>query len=945
MNESELAKKLASAKTHEQAELLQENALLKNVSLAEELKKLCYEAWTADPEKTNRIISAFNLLSKNTENQEITAYALWSSGIGEILNGQMRDALDFFNRSEAKFLALNKPVAAAETQVGKLYALAVLGLYDEAVKCGLNARDVFLQVGNDFAAGKIEHNLGNLYQRRDQYEKAEFFLRNARLQYERAGDFLRLIQTDNSLANALAHQHRFREAEEIYKNALENARKNSLEVTTAEIESNLGHLLTFQGRLDAALKFFESSRRRYENLNLPHQTAIAELEIADSYLELNLAPESAAIYEKITAVFDELGMNAEKAKTLANFARSCAMLGETKKAHDLLSESQSLFAKEKNFVGAATVKFTEAKLFFSEKNYREALEKAASAEKVFTEANFFSRALHTRWLRGELSRLLNENLAARHFLETALEESKQRFVPQITLRCCTSLGQIEAAEGNSEKAETHFKQAISMVEEMRSPLPAEDFRTAFLADKLTAYHELIGLYLSKNDIENLEKAFVTAENARSRVLHEMLEDDFSANKISESRQDLKGIIRLEKLREELNWLYSRLNRLPFEPNFDTARSENIQKEIRERENETLEINRKQGIFADRFANGKNNQFNLATLQNKLGDETALIEFINLDGKFSAFIITNNKISALKDFSTESEIFENLENLRFQIDGMKSQAARKSAFQNQMLARTKFYLAEIYKLLLKPLENFIGEKNLVIVPHGILHYLPFHALFDGEKYLIENREISYAPSAQTFLHCLEKRKTSFKRAVLIGVEDELTPNVGNEINKLGELFPSAEILLDETATTENLKRFSAVADILHLACHGKFRPDNPLFSSLQLYQSWFNVRDAYELKLDASLVVLSACETGINAVAVGDELLGLTRGFLSAGASSLVLSLWQIDDETTARFMSVFYENLQQSATPATAFRLANIKIMETDPHPFFWSPFVLIGGF
>lgn len=941
MNESELASKLASSDIEEQTFLLQEQTNFESLLLAEELKKLCYEAWLTYPEKTRRIVSAFQILRKNIVHPEIEASALWALGIGEILEGRMLSAIDFFDQSKEKFQSAHKPVAAAETQIGKLYALAVLGRYDEAIECGLQARKVFLHYGETYSAGKIEHNLGNIYLRRDIYDKAEYFFRLARERFNPKTDMRKLIQINNSLANALANQHKFREAEKIYERALEQAQHENLEVTRAEIESSLGHLLTFQGKLDQALKYFERSRRRFERMNLPHQAAISEQEVADAYLELNLAPESTAIYERVVKVFDELNMKSEKAKTLANFARSCTMLGKTAKAHELLDESQKIYASLGNFVGEANVEFAAAKLFYAEKNYLKALEKAASAEKVFNNAKFFSRALHARWLQGECLRILGKTETAREILLTTLKASEKELIPQIALLCNTSLGQIDLSENDYEKAEAYFARAIEIVEKMRAPLPAEDFRTAFIADKLTPYNELVRLHVKKGDIK---KAFIIAENARSRVLLEILDGNFSFENFYESQTDLQISMRIEKLRQELNWLYSNLNRLTLAVDLDAAKLEKIQAQIRERENEILEISRKQRIFAKNFSSRRNANLQLEILQKILGKDLVLIEFLILDGKISAFAVTDEKIETLDNFADEKQVFENLENLRFQIDVMKSWAARKSAFQNQMIVRTQKYLSTLYNLLLKPLEQFTGTKNLVIVPHGVLHYVPFHALFDGEKYKIENCEIKYAPSAKIFQHCLGKQKKAFDHAVFIGVEDKFTPNVRSEIKTLARIFPNAQIFFNETATFENLKQNSLNTDILHFASHGIFRPDNPLFSCIQIYKGWLTVRDAYELKLDASLVVLSACETGINAVAIGDELLGLTRGFLSAGASSLILSLWQVDDETTARFMALFYKKLRQGVPPSSALRFAQIQIMQTYPHPFFWSPFILIGG-
>jgi CHAT domain-containing protein len=132
-------------------------------------------------------------------------------------------------------------------------------------------------------------------------------------------------------------------------------------------------------------------------------------------------------------------------------------------------------------------------------------------------------------------------------------------------------------------------------------------------------------------------------------------------------------------------------------------------------------------------------------------------------------------------------------------------------------------------------------------------------------------------------------------------------------------------------------------VLHLTCHAQFRFDNPLFSSLKLGDGWFTARDAYGLKLSCGLVTLSACETGMNAIAPGDELMGLARGFLSAGSPTVMMSLWTIDDDATTELMVEFYSELVRTKSPATALRTAQMKLLKTRSHPFFWSPFVLVG--
>jgi CHAT domain-containing protein len=133
-------------------------------------------------------------------------------------------------------------------------------------------------------------------------------------------------------------------------------------------------------------------------------------------------------------------------------------------------------------------------------------------------------------------------------------------------------------------------------------------------------------------------------------------------------------------------------------------------------------------------------------------------------------------------------------------------------------------------------------------------------------------------------------------------------------------------------------------VLHLASHGNFRLDNALFSSLQLSDGWLTVRDIYQLDLrHCDLVTLSACETGVNALAPGDEWIGLARGFFSAGAPSLLVSQWVVDDDATAKLMIDFYSHLRAGAGPAAALRSAQCKLLKEKPHPYFWAPFVILG--
>jgi CHAT domain-containing protein len=334
---------------------------------------------------------------------------------------------------------------------------------------------------------------------------------------------------------------------------------------------------------------------------------------------------------------------------------------------------------------------------------------------------------------------------------------------------------------------------------------------------------------------------------------------------------------------------------------------------------------------------------IAQLQRDLGPETALVEYFTLDEELLAFIVTNERIEVVRDLAREEQAETALEQFRFQIGALRYGTSQLRAHLDQLASRARHYLGVLYALLLQPIEPRLGARRLIVVPHRALHYVPFQALYDGTSYVIERREIGYAPSATVLRYCLARPRHPLNHAVLLGLADEQTPHVRNELAALAPLFPTATVLLNDQATLAALHAQAASADVLHLACHGQFRPDNPLFSSLRLADGWLTVRDAYGLELNCGLVALSACETGTSAVARGDELIGLARGFFSAGAPTLLVSLWTVDDESTAALMTSFYTRLQAGDRPAAALRYAQCALLRDHPHPFFWSPFVLLG--
>ncbi len=942
MQHAELAALLVSSCNASRETLLWENSTLADVELGYRLKDICLEGWSTHPAQALGAAASLQLLAAIRPNQEIKALAAWSAGLRALIDGEMQTAITALEESEQRFLSVGKIHTAAATQVSKLIALSMLGRYEEAIECGLRARDVFLAYKDIQAAGKIEHNIGNLYFRRDRYHDAEVFQNAARERFAALNDQKQLATVNNCLANTHALLHKFKSAEELFEQALSQAEASGQPVTLAGIEGNIGLFALLQGRYDRALDYLERSRQRYTSLGLTIQAVLAEHEIADTYLELNLAPEALAIYERVIPVFTQHGMRAEEARAQAYGGRALMLLGRTKEAQRWLDQAQKLYAAEKNPVGAALVELTHAQLLYREGRFEGARMMAGQAEPALLMSGSWQRLLLARWLRGEADRALGKLGPAGELLAQTLLDAEGHGQPQIAERCFSSLGAVALAEGDSRLAEVYFKKAIELTEELRAPIPGEEFRTAFFANRMSPYHELAKLCLREGDTRAVE-ALAFVERARSRVLADALAGRIAL--YTQARDDFEAHLytQMEKLREELNYLYNQMHRSVRGVVQVQETNSELERALLERESKLLEITRQLQHRGAKSDQTTGDLFSIAKLQAVLGASHALVEYTTIDDELIAFLITGESVEVVRGLGSEAEVVAEIERCRFQIDTLRYGSTQVRNHLPALTERTRKHLSSLYNRLLRRIEPKIGARQLVIVPHRALHYLPFQALHDGDSYLVERREVSFAPSAVVLQQCLERPSHAYRTALLMGVADEQIPRVDEELQSLDHVFAGVKRYSDEAATTEVLRRNSGGVDVLHLACHAQFRSDNPLFSGLKLSDGWFTARDAYGLRLNCGLVTLSACETGINAVAPGDELLGLTRGFLSAGSPTVMMSLWTIDDEATAELMTKFYEELAQTKSPAAALRTAQMTLLQQSPHPFFWSPFIVVG--
>ena len=256
--------------------------------------------------------------------------------------------------------------------------------------------------------------------------------------------------------------------------------------------------------------------------------------------------------------------------------------------------------------------------------------------------------------------------------------------------------------------------------------------------------------------------------------------------------------------------------------------------------------------------------------------------------------------------------------------------------------------DLGKYIIEPISDLLAVHNLIcFVPHGILHAMPLHALELNGEPLIKNHPIAYSPSSSIMKFCSKKGKNKLQSAVSFGFSSNQDLNlktiIENTATSVAKLF-KANAFNFELATKLNVLKECANKDVVHFSCHGYFNPHDPLSSGIALHKGEIlTAREIFQMRLKAEIVTIGACETGLNMINLSDEIVGLTRAFLYAGAHSIIGSLWSVDGSSTQELILEFYSLITKGYEKTTALQEATKKVMEKNPHPFYWAPFILIG--
>ncbi|MDQ4076498.1 MAG: CHAT domain-containing protein [Chloroflexota bacterium] len=941
---------LRLASVDQQASFLQAAGWLNENGLSQ-LLGLAMTLARSDPGKARQLTTLCADLAERVDAPHLIPRATYLRAQTHAINGELNIALQLTKAARSGYEALGEQLEALRTNVGLMRVLNELGRHREALHAGdsvlraLTTADSPLGEPEEVTllVALVNQNRGVCYETIGRYDAALDAYAAAEDAYTILEMKERISDIRNNRGIVLTHLGRVSEALEAFKMAVVIREEAGLTLLQAQTLSNIGEAHLLLGNYTRSLHSFEEARRLFDSLDARAHQHILLRKTADAYLVLNLYPEAVSAYREAVESLEDAGMADHRARALWGFGSALLALSRLEEAEAALSQAAQLFAAADNVPMLCSVMLEQAAVQRARGDSEGACKTAQQALELVGGQEWPVQQIYASMRVADLL-LPNASVAERYLLAVAPLVSDLR-LPQIQYRFNRRMGHLRLLQEQEEEARSYLEEAVTQIEGLRGTLAQEALRTSFLQDKTAAYEELMQLYLSHNGEADVARAFAIAEQAKSRTLVDLLTGVIEGAGSTPDDQALA--YQLQVLQADLNAVYNQFLQ------GDGRGGERSLAELHDRAVTLEQQIRRLQLKAmgrvdirDRLAT----PLSLEMLQDQLPPDLSLLAYHIMGNEILAFVSHLGRIQVVREVSQVSVVQRLLQRLSIQWDRFR--ADRDFAQRNMvvLLQSTERVLSNLYDELVAPLIPLLNggvDSNVVIVPHGVLHQVPFHALYDGREYLIDRWEISYAPSATVFALCQQRRRYDMSRGLVVGVPDELIPAVATETRlvsqQLGESGVHTQQLVGERATPVALRSATTRCDLLHFACHGLFRADNPMFSALKLHNRWLTAADVMQLKLDDALVTLSACESGRSHVIMGDEVIGLPRAFLGAGAATLVVSLWLVQDETTARLMADLYDRLCHQIPPATALRAAQRALKEQSPHPYYWAPFLLIG--
>ncbi|MFQ6118795.1 MAG: tetratricopeptide repeat protein, partial [Methanosarcinales archaeon] len=847
------------------------------------------------------------------------------------------------------------------------------------------------EIGDKLNEGKNLHNISIIYEKLDDYLKALEY-------YERALKIFREISDKkaegtclNNIGVVYRKSDNYSKALEYYEQALIINREIGNKKVEGVCLNNIGIVYKGLGNYSKALEYYEQALKIDREIGNKRSEGICLNNIGLAYWDLGNYSRALEYYEQALKIDREIGYRWAEAQCLSNIGIIYENVGNYSKALEYYEQALKIDREIGNKMSEGISLYNMGHAYKNLGNYFKALEYHEQGLKI-------AQGIGSKYIEGctlngvgdiYYYKLKDYSKSAEFYLN-ALAIGQEIGRSDILWDAHYGLASVYEKQEKFSQALKHYKKAIEIIEGIRAQLQLGEWKAGFLKSKIEIYESLINLLLKlhqQNPSKGYDKeAFYFTEKAKARAFLDSLQEakiDFKANLTTELREQER------KISKEISQILTHLQ----EPNLSQEKREELFKELEKAEDDYKSLIAKTRRENPEYASIiYPDPYKVKEVQDKLLDNrTALIEYFIGEENSFGFLVTKDNLFIESMLESKS--------LTEMVNNYIPYLTLKDVKEFKAIEGSK----RSYDILIGPFKDKLNKiEKIIIVPDRNLNYLPFETLIlspvrgrpsaDIGRFLIEDYKISYAPSASSLINLLERKSVEKRERDLLAIGDPVfqieekkkaEPKLvepikadqiirGDYFRKGFSLYPLAfaseeiksiskffkknlkELFLKEKALEENIKKIELNKfKIIHFATHGLLDDKNGDRSTLVLTldkdpteDGFLQAREIYNLKLNADLVVLSACQTAKGKLEKGEGITGLARAFLYPGSKSVLSSLWNINDKSTAQFMKYFYQYLAEGKTKTQALRLAKIKMINSKySHPFYWAAFILIGDY
>jgi len=777
-----------------------------------------------------------------------------------------------------------------------------IGDYDQAMEAAEASLDVKHQIGDSEGSASSFGNLGAINNAIGNYEAALDYYDQALLLQQASGDREDEAQTLDNIGRNFLDMSVFDQAWSYFQQSLNLRREIGDQVGEVKVLIYMGVLYYDLGDMDQAMEYFQAALEMSRDIGY-RDGEMRSLKNMGPVYEANKDYESAiASYEAALVLNEKVGDERAQGSLLNHMGLSYYLLGE----------------------------FQEA-----DKSYQQALRIAKEMGDRGIEAFILANLAVLEQSSGSLDEALE------HFLES-LQINRYDNFRSGEADTLYMIGTLYEDKGDDDLAIEYYLASLDMREAMRAAIQLDDYKSAVATTDAFAYQRAIQLLIKMGRFED---AFDLTERSRARSFLDQMGNETPSLR---DGVDIELLDREQQLLQEIAALENEL--LNGSSVFDGQRTGStldvFEERLASKQQEYLDL-----LAEIQLANPKLASLvmvatmDVSAIQADLEPDVTLVSYYVIDETVRAFLLSKSEFESVELPGTAESYQQAI------------QSFRTLGLANLGNSHPKS-LVDLYEGLITPILPHLNTMQVGIIPHQWLHYIPFAALSDGDQYLGEQFTLFKLPAASTLQFLGSSEIEGPATPLIFGNPTTDNPELpplafaAQEANLVAELF-GVEAMVGDAASEFALQSQVANASILHLAAHGSFDPNAPLFSRIWLApgedaDGRLNVHEVYGLDLEnADLVVLSACQTNQGELSVGDEIVGLNRAFLY-GAPTVVSSLWSVDDEATGVLMEAFYTSLLDGMEKAQALQHAQ-QAVRTDPahpawaHPYYWAAFVLSG--